>query len=403
MVKQEYIDKLVNIQGFFVYEIEYIQEDNSTVLRIIIKRKECSYRCSCGLECSTYYDSEVREIRDLGYGPYRKVFLVFTQCRINCRTCGIKTELFDWVEPRVHYTMRLGAAVALACEETRSLKSIAEQFGLHWETVKEIDKKALERKVPAVGSQNPVLLAIDEFSIRKRHSYATTVIDVLNSSVLYVGKDRREESLKPFFEALGPEKCGLIKAVAMDMWKPYLKAVKENCPHAAIVFDPFHIIQAFGRDVIDKVRTEEYRKATASVREVIKGSRYILLKNSINLDRSRGEHVRLKDLLHINRKINKVYILKDDLKELWHYKSEAWARKWFKSWYRRAIYSRIEPLKDFAKMLKRHLEGIINHCKYQIHTGMLEGINNKIKVIKRIAYGFRDVEYFFLKIRGAFC
>jgi transposase len=299
--------------------------------------------------------------------------------------------------------MRLGAAVALACEETRSLKSIAEQFGLHWATVKEIDKKALERKVPAVGSQSPVLLAIDEFSIRKRHSYGTTVVNAQNASVLYVGRDRREESLKPFFEALGPEKCRIIEAVAMDMWKPYLKAVKENCPQAAIVFDPFHIIQAYGRDVVDKVRAEEYKKATLSTKEVIKGSRYILLKNSVNLDRSNGEHVRLKDLLKINRKINKVYILKDDLKELWRYKSEAWALKFFNSWYRRAIYSRIEPLKDFARMLKRHLEGIINHCKYQIHTGILEGINNKIKVIKRIAYGFRDIEYFFLKIRGAFC
>jgi transposase len=403
MVKQEYIDKLVNIQGFFVSEIDYIQEGDATRLRIIINRKEPRYRCSCGLEYSNYYDSEIREVRDLSYGPYKEVYVVFYQCRIDCRNCGIKTEVFDWVESRVRYTMRLGAAVALACEETRSLKSIAEQFGLHWETVKEIDKKALVHKLPAIGSQSPVVIAVDEFSIRKRHSYGTTVIDIQDASVLYVGKDRREESLKPFFEALGPEKCGLIEAVAMDMWKPYLKAVKEHCPQAAIVFDPFHIIQAYGRDVVNKVRAEEYKKATASAREVIKGSRYILLKNSVNLDRSQGEHVRLKDLLHINRKINKVYILKDDLKELWHYKSEAWARKFFQSWYRRAIYSRIEPLKDFARMLKRHLDGIINHCRYQIHTGILEGINNKIKVIKRIAYGFRDIEYFFLKIRGAFC
>jgi transposase len=403
MVKQEYIDKLVNIQGFFVSEIDYIQEGDATRLRIIINRKEPRYRCSCGLEYSNYYDSEIREVRDLSYGPYKEVYVVFYQCRIDCRNCGIKTEVFDWVESRVRYTMRLGAAVALACEETRSLKSIAEQFGLHWETVKEIDKKALVHKLPAIGSQSPVVIAVDEFTIRKRHSYGTTVIDIQDASVLYVGKDRREESLKPFFEALGPEKCGLIEAVAMDMWKPYLKAVKEHCPQAAIVFDPFHIIQAYGRDVVNKVRAEEYKKATASAREVIKGSRYILLKNSVNLDRSQGEHVRLKDLLHINRKINKVYILKDDLKELWHYKSEAWARKFFQSWYRRAIYSRIEPLKDFARMLKRHLDGIINHCRYQIHTGILEGINNKIKVIKRIAYGFRDIEYFFLKIRGAFC
>jgi hypothetical protein len=131
MVKQEYIDKLVYIQGFFVSAIDYVQENNSTILRIMISRNEYRYRCNCGLEYTTYYDSEKRDVRDLIYGPYHKVFLVFEQCRVDCRTCGIKTEVFDWVEPRVHYTMRLGATVALACEETRSLKSIAKQFSLH--------------------------------------------------------------------------------------------------------------------------------------------------------------------------------------------------------------------------------------------------------------------------------
>lgn len=403
MVRQEYIDKLVNIQGFFVERIDYITYENSTRVNIILDRKEPEYRCGCGNIYTTYYDSDYREVRDLPYGFYDSVYLVFKQCRVNCQSCGIKTEVFDWVEPRVQYTMRLGAAVALACEETRSLKSIAGQFGLHWETIKEIDKKALERKVTPVELHNPRVIAIDEFSIRKRHTYATTVIDAQKSSVLYIGKDRREESLRPFFESLGPEKCGFIEAVAMDMWKPYLKAVKENCPRASIVFDPFHVIQAYGRDVVDKVRAEEYRRASASTKEIFRGSRYILLKNGCNLDRSRGEHVHLGELLRLNRKINKVYILKDDLKVLWRYRSAAWARKWFASWYRRAMYSRIDPLKNFARMLKRHLDGIINHCKYQIHTGTLEGINNKIKVIKRIAYGFRDTEYFFLKVRGAFC
>ncbi len=402
MVKQEYIDSLVNIQGFFVERIDFITYEKSVRVNIVIDRKKAEYRCECGRVYTTYYDSRPREVKDLPYGFYDEVYIVFNQCRVNCPVCGITTEVFDWVDPRVHYTKRLGAAVALACEETRSLKSIAKQFGLHWETIKEIDKKALERKVDTIKTQRPKIIAIDEFSIRKRHTYATTVIDAEKASVLYIGNDRREESLKPFFEGFGPEKCSFIKAVAMDMWKPYLNAVREHCPQASIVFDPFHVIQAYGRDVVDKVRTEEYRNANASTRELLKGSRYILLKNRCNLDRSRGEHVQLGDLIRLNRKISKVYILKDDLKVLWKYKSEAWARKWFESWYRRAIYSRIEPLKKFARMLKRHLDGIINHCKYQIHTGLLEGINNKIKVIKRIAYGFRDNEYFFLKIRGAF-
>jgi transposase len=154
-------------------------------------------------------------------------------------------------------------------------------------------------------------------------------IDVKDASVLYMGKDRREESLK---RGMGPEKCSSTEAVAMDMWRPYLKAGEAHCPQALIVFDPFHIIQAYWRDVVDRVRAEEYRRASASAKEIIKGSRYILLKNNCNLDRSRNEHVHLNEMLSRNRKISKVYFLKDDLKALWKHRGEPWARKWFASW-----------------------------------------------------------------------
>jgi len=268
--------------------------------------------------------------------------------------------------------------------------------------VKEIDKKALVKRLPMVGETDARFLAVDEFSIRKRHRYGTTVIDSEAKKVLYVGKDRTEQSLAAFYEQMGTERCNAIEAVAMDMWQAFKTATENNCPNAKIVFDPFHVIQSYGRDVIDVVRREEYKKAVGKQRDVIKGSRYLLLKNEENLDKERNEKSNLQQLLSLNRRLEKVYILKDDLKQLWRYRSTAWAEKWFAAWYRRAIYSKIEPLKNFARMLKRHKDGILAHCKYPLHTSVLEGINNKIKVIKRIAYGFRDEEYFFLKIRGAF-
>lgn len=402
MVKQEYIDKLINIQGFSVENLNFYEIDGNNELVIRIIRTEKKYKCECGKEYQTYYDSEERLVRDLSFGSYKKVWLSFNQCRIYCTNCGVKTEKFDWIEPRVKYTKRLAASIALSCQETRSLKAIANQYDMHWETVKEIDKKVLEKELPAIGSQSARLIAVDEFSVRKRHSYGTTVVDLEKRSALYVGEGRNKESLSAFFNDLGVDKCAMIEAVAMDMWKPYRKAVKEHCPNATIVYDPFHIIQAYGRDVIDKVRAAEYKKASVADKSIIKGTRYLLLKNKENLNDANEEHIRLRDLLAINNKLNKIYILKDDLKQLWKYRSEAWARKWFKSWYKKAIYSRIDPLKKFARMLKNHMEGILAHCKYKINTGILEGINNKIKVIKRVAYGFRDFDYFALKIRGAF-
>lgn len=416
MVKQEYIDSLINIQGFSVQAMHFLEviyhkergngEENQeeTELIIELRRKKPEYVCECGRVHTSYYDSRKRTVRDLRYGPYKRSWLVFEQCRVDCRKgCGaIRNERFEWLEPYVGYTKRLAAAVALSCKETRSLKKIGEEYGLHWDTVKEIDKRALKKELPAVGETDAEVLAVDEFAIKKRHHYGTTVADVEKKEVLYVGKGRSEESLASFYREMGDERCAGVEAVAMDMWKAYIKATKAYCPQAEIVFDPFHIIQAYGRDVVDKVRIAEYRRASEKEREVIKGSRYLLLKNKSNLRIERDEGANLERLLALNRRLAKVYILKDDLKQLWKYKSVAWAKKWFNAWYRRAIYSKIEPLKKFARMLKKHLQGILAHCKYPIHTGVLEGINNKIKVIKRVAYGYRDEEYFFLKIRGAF-
>jgi len=402
-VKQEYIDIMVNIPGFSVNMVSsHHFDDEGLCLFIVLGRKERKYQCRCGREFDTYYDCKERSVRDLSYGPYKRSYLFFVQMRVDCPDCGVVTESLAWVLPRVEYSKRLAAAVALACQEIRSIKAVAEQFGLHEKTVKQIDKAALEEELPDPSEASPKVIGVDEFSIRRHHHYATTVVDFEKKVVPYVAKDRTKESLAGFYKALGKEKCKAIEAVAMDMWRPYEEATREHCPNAEIVYDPFHLIAAYGREVIDKVRVRETWKAYGRLLEVIKGSRYLLLKNRENLDPKRDEPARLSDLLRLNRRLNTVYILKDDLKQLWFYKSEAWARKWFQDWYLRAIRSRIEPLKKFARRLKEHLPGILAHCRYPIHTSFIEGVNNKIKVIKRVAFGFRDLKYFFLKIRGAF-
>lgn len=169
-----------------------------------------------------------------------------------------------------------------------------------------------------------------------------------------------------------------------------------------IVFDLFHVVAKYGREVIDRVRIDEANRLREDkpARKVIKGARWLLLRNRENVQLE--DRVKLTELLQANRKLATAYVLKDDLKHLWDFVYEGAARRFWKQWYSRAIRSRIAPLKDFAQRLKQHLSGILAHCRWPLHTSLLEGINNKIKVIKRMAYGFRDDDYFFLKIRAAF-
>lgn len=394
---------MLGMPGWSVKFVGTVEDwDDKDHLMIEIVRREKRYRCRCGREFDKSYDGDYRSVRDLAYGPHKRSTLVFWQARVDCPDCGVVTERLDFVEPRVGYTKRLAAAVALSCREFRTIKSIAEQYDLHRVTVKNMDKAALESDLPDPSETSPRLIGVDEFSIRKRHHYATTVVDLEYMTVPYVAEGRNKESLSGYYQALGEDKCAKIEAVAMDMWPAYEESTREHCKNAAIVYDPFHIISSYGREVVDKVRVDEMKKAMGEGKELLKGSRYLLLKNAENLSPERGEPVRLQEILRLNKRLNTVYVLKDDLKQLWWYRSEAWARKWFDGWYHRAIRSRIEPLKRFAKRLKNRLDGILSHCRYRIHTGFLEGVNNKIKVIKRIAFGYRDYEYFFLKIRGAF-
>ena len=185
----------------------------------------------------------------------------------------------------------------------------------------------------------------------------------------------------------------------MDTWDPYIKAVKECCPEASIVFDQFHMVKAFGR-VIDRVRRQEYHQATSQGKKVIKGSKYLLLKNKDHL--LPEEEPRLQRWLELNQNLNVLYILKDMLKKLWDDLDPSRVQITLEEWYQVALESHLKPVIAFAKMLKKYAYGFLNHCRFPIHTSRLEGINNKIKVIKRKAYGFHDLEYFSLIIQDSF-
>jgi len=247
------------------------------------------------------------------------------------------------------------------------------------------------------------VIGMDEFAIQKGHRYATVVVEVQRKRVLWVGRGRGREDVRPFFDLLGPARCAKLQAVVMDMNAGYAEEVRARCPNAEIVYDLFHVVAKYGREVIDRVRVDEANRLRQDhpARQLVKGSRWLLLRNRENVTHE-ADRVRLHELLAANRALFTVYVLKDDLKALWDYRHPGYALRFWQQWYRRAMRSRIEPLKAFARRLKPYLPGILAHCRWPLGTNLIEGINNRIKVIKRMAYGFRDDAYFFLKIRAAF-
>jgi transposase len=366
----------------------------------LIRRSDGPMICSgCGQACERYHDWDERWIRDLPIVD-AETHLLVQRFRVACPTCGPKLEHLPWLAKYARVTGRLARSVARLCK-VLAIKHVAEFYGLSWDAVKRIDKAWLEATLGEPDLSELDFLAMDEFAIKRGHRYATIFVEPNRKEVLWVCRGRSREEIRPFFEKLGAEGRKRLEAVAMDMNAAYEAEVKAQCPQAEIIYDLFHVVAKYGREVIDKVRIAEAKRQTSrGERQVIKGSRWLLLRNSVNLKRT--DRVRLRELLAANHRLATVYMLKDDLKSLWDYRYPNWAMRFFREWYARAIRSRIEPLKRFARQLRDKIDGILAHCKYPLHTSLLEGMNNKIKVIKRMAYGYRDEDYFFLKIRAAF-
>lgn len=369
-------------------------------------------RCSrCGEFVEEIHDVTEREVRDVALLD-SETWLRFPQARVRCPRCGPTTEAIGWLDKHQRMTTRLAEKIARLAM-VLPLKHVAAWFGIHWTTAKLIHQRTLEAQLGPVTRESLAgvrWLAIDEFALEKGHRYATVVVDAETKRVLWVARGRDRAALRPFFEVLGPAGCGRIDAVTMDMWGPFRDEVRLHCPRAAIVFDLFHVIAKYAREVVDRVRVDETnriaaaagpnRKGVRAARRVVKGTRWLLLKNRSNT--TDAERIRLDELLEANHALFTVYVLKDDLKQLWQYRAPWAAERFWQQWYGRAMRSGLDPLRRFATLLKAYVPGIIAHCRYPLNTGLVEGINNKIKVLKRMAYGYRDEAYFFLRIRAAF-
>ena len=357
-------------------------------------------RCArCAGRCDRVHDTSWRWVRDRDLFEYR-VWLDVPVRRVRCPRCGVGRERLSWLSPHARITARLRAHVEILLQ-LLPIKHVTQLTGLHWHTLKTLDKARLAREVPEPDLKRVRYLVMDEFALFKGHRYASVVMDAERRQVLWVGEGRSRASIQPFFAWLG-EHCEHIEAVAMDMNTAMDLEVQAHCPRARVIYDLFHVIAKFGREVIDRVRVDQANRLRHDkpARQVVKRSRWLLLRNPENLDIEQASQ--LDELLAINQPLMTAYLMKAQLKELWFARNERAARWRWTHWFRQAESSGIASLVLFAKRLKPYAEGIIASATYPLNTSVLEGVNNRIKVIKRMAYGYRDTAYFFLKIRAAF-
>jgi transposase len=383
------------ITGRGIHHVHSRFEAGRTIFRI--GQDPTSLACSvCGSRRVKKKGAVVRRFITVPIG-LRPTIIEFPIQRVLCLACKVIRQVkIGFAEPKRGYTKRFEQYVLELCRHM-TMTDVARHLGVHWHTVKEIQKKHLSRNFsrPSLGGLK--WIAVDEISIGHGHKYLTVVLDLDSGAVVFVGEGKGADALRLFWKRLKASRAR-IQAVAMDMSPAYITAVSAHLPSAAIVFDHFHVIKLFN-DKLSQLRRDLYREAADLLhKEALKGTRWLLLKNPENLRDERNERVRLEEALSINKPLATAYYMKEDLRLLWFQSDKSSAEAHLDDWIGRAEASGIRMLKDFANTLRTHRRGILAYYDYRISTGPLEGTNNKIKSLQRQAYGFRDQTFFILRI-----
>jgi transposase len=318
--------------------------------------------------------------------------------RVACRSCGlVKQEKLSWIADNPLYTKRFAFFVGRRCRAS-TLKDVAKELHLDWQTVKSLEMQYMREQLRRAGMPGPLVIGIDEISVKKGQEYRIVVSDLLRRRAIWFGgADRKEASMDLFYRELGPKKSRRIRVAVMDMWKAFRNSAARNAPQASILFDKFHVMTHLG-EALDEVRKSEYGRLKGQDRAYIKGQKYTLLSHRENLTLT-GRQA-LDKLLAANKRLHVAYLLKESFGQLWDYQTEGWARKFFENWKASLKWQRLAPYEKFARMIESHWEGIAAYCKPENKAplGFVEGLNNKIRVLQRRAYGIRDEEYLRLKV-----
>jgi len=371
--------------------------DRAGVLSLTMEPPESAIRCP---ECKSTDVIRRGTVNRKVWAPpvgLRATLISIKTPRVECRTCNsVRNIVLPKVVPLKNHTKSF-ARLVVDLRKVMTIADVSMYLGVSESMIRGIDKTYLHRKFAKPKLRHLKYLAIDEISVRKGHKYLTIVMDLVSGAVVFVGDGKGGKSLKPFWKRLHGSRAK-IQAVATDMSSAYYKAVQKNLPNVSHVFDRFHIVKLMN-EKLTALRRELYRQAEEGPEKVaLKGIRWLLLTNPQNLDTDRNEHQRLEDALQLNRPLAIAYYLKEDLRQIWEQSGKREAGKFLTDWCARAKASGIAVLQTMAETLTTHRKGILAWYDHRISTGPLEGLNNKIKTLKRQAYGFRDRIYFKLKI-----
>jgi transposase len=381
------------IRGYEYVRTDY--HDGATIFAIRQDPEDC--RCSaCGSREVISRGHAERRFRAVPIGS-RPTAVVLPIPRVECHTCGaVRQVKVPFADPRRSYT-RAFERYALELSRSMTILDVAHHLDVGWDLIKDIQKRDLSRRFAKPKLKHLRAIAIDEIAVARGHRYLTVVMDLDSGAVVFVGDGKGAGALKPFWKRLRPSGA-VIEAVAMDMSGGYRAAVRANLPKAAIVFDHFHVVKLFN-DKLSELRRQLYREASdVQHKDVLKGTRWLLLKNAENLDPKKDEKARLQEALKLNEPLAAAYYLKEDLRRFWEQPGKRFATTFLDGWIKRAEASGIQVVQQMARTLAAHRSGLLAYYDVMISSGPLEGTNNKIKTMKRQAYGFRDREFFKLKI-----
>jgi transposase len=377
------------------YRVVNIDEETDEAVTLFIESVHPHPVCpGCGQACLFVHSTEDRTVRHLD-AFHRRCYLRFDVRFIRCPNCGLKAEANDLVASRKRSTKAFRRYVGSLCRLLPN-SQVADHVGLSEDTIRTIDKEYLAETYPPPDFGRLRRLAIDEIAYRKGHNYLTVVLDYDSGEVVWTGEGRSEATLSTFFELIGLKVCRQIVAVSMDMAAGYIKAVQLHCPNARVVFDRFHVAKHLNEAVND-TRKQTMARASEEQRRVVKGKRFILLRRFGNLEDHQVNE--LDELLELNTDLTAAYLLKEQFEEFWTRGNAGAAAKFLDSWIREAIETEIPPLVRVAKTLEKHRSGLLAYHTHRMTNGPLEGLNTKVNVLRRSRYGFRDLEYFGMKIR----
>ena len=386
--------KILGWAGWRVHRAE-INEGIKT-LKLWVKRKPSERRlvCSgCGRRVSEIREVYEREVRDLACFEYQTT-VVLELYRVRCPDCGVKAEKVEQLPSKAPFSKRFEEAVGQACESAAA-RQVARQLELAASTVRAIDLRYLERW--SAARRQPALrqMGVDEIYLGKKQKFLTVVSNLETVEPLWMGRERKKETLDEFFRTqLNAKQRRAIAALCTDMWKPYQLSLEEWAPQARLVYDKFHVLQ-HAQAAIDEVRRAEFFRQGGRRRELVKGKRWLLLSRWVNLESRQKQQ--LNQLFSLNRRVMKAYLLKESLDRLWNYRYEGAMLRYLQSWIDQLRWQRLKPFEKLARTLLDHIEGILNYCRTKVPLGVVEAVNGNIKALLRRGRGYSNLRYLLLK------